>query len=166
MVERKSMNSDAISLKLGDLSYLLFGEDMVKVTYESDKVSVIDYETQKNIPAWRWIIRAIAKNFSERNKIGGTINDMKDIAAQFETDGMIIRVVISKGCMLSKEGIQLFSILMDEDLRDMIHKILDMPDTDYRNTIRLFSEISLASDTIAAQQEKEKYTQASLHNVN
>jgi len=160
------MNSDAISLKLGDLSYLLFGDDKVKVIYESETVSVIDSVTKNNVPAWRWIIRAIAKNFGERNKIGGSVSDMKDIAAQFETDGMIIRVVISKGCMLSKEGIQLFSILMDEDLREMVHKILNMPDIDYRNTIRLFSEISLANDIITVQQEKEKHNHTSLQNMN
>jgi heterodisulfide reductase subunit B len=155
------MDADTINLKLVNLSYLLFGEDKVRVIHDSGTVLVSD-----STPAWRWIIRAIARNFDELKKIGGTVKNMKDIGAQFETDGMIVHVVISNGCMLSKEGVQLFSILMDNDLRDMIHKILSMPDLDYKNTIRLFSEIALYNELITVQQVKEKQNITSLSGLN
>ena len=136
-----------VQLKMSEITFFIQDDSRCPVLYDDDCMFVREKNGNLLI-AWRWLIRAIWFSFRKHIESGGIVNQKDDVLVEFKSSDTIILVNITKFGHITREGSQLLNLILDPEMKNIVNVILRMPDSDHKNVIKLFSDLSFMNDLI------------------
>ena len=138
-----------IQLKMSEITFFVQNEEKYSVFHDNECNCIfVREENGQLLLAWKWLIRAIWFCFRKHVESGGLPNQKDDVLIEFESSGNAIQVNITKFGCITREGSQLLNFILDPEMQNIVNAIIRMPDSDHKNVIKLFTDLSFMNDLI------------------